>query len=106
MTSQALFESAPLAAILCITFYSPIVAAVICVWPSSVRSTSSIVSFPHLGQTMSFPKVGRIPLSSIPIWPTSQSNSCRHFLHSKLIVIVLVPFFPSANDGGNAVAAV
>jgi len=55
------------------------VASVIWLWPSSVRNTSSIESFLHLGQMMSFSKTGRIPSSEREISPTSQSNSRRHF---------------------------
>lgn len=77
--------------------HSPMVAWVIWLWPSSVRRTSFIVSLPHLGQTISLLKVGRIPLSSIPIWPTLQSKVFRHFLHSKLIVIALYPFLLFTN---------
>lgn len=73
----------------CETRYRSHVASVIWLWPSSVRNTSSIKSSPHFGQMMSFSKMGCIPSSDREISPTSQSNSRRHFLHSKLIVILL-----------------
>ena len=73
----------------CGACYRSHVASVIWLWPSSVRNTSFIESFPHLGQLMSFSKTGRIPSSEREISPTSQSNSRRHFLHSKLISILL-----------------
>ena len=67
-------------------------------WPSSVKSTSSMVLFPQRGQMIGFSKSGRIVCSLIPIFPISQSNSFRHFLHSKLIFISSLPV-PQRHDG-------
>lgn len=73
----------------CETRYRSHVASVIRLWPSSVRNTSSIKSSPYFRQMMSFSKMGCIPPSDRESSLTSQSNSRRHFLHSKLIVILL-----------------
>lgn len=81
-----------------LVYYKFNVTSVIWLCPSSERNTSPIINFPQIGQTMSFPKTGYIESSGNDIFPTSQSNSLWHFLHSKLIIITLsLSLFDVAN---------
>ena len=50
-----------------------------------------------MGQTISFSNTGRILSSESDILPTSQSNSCQHFVHSELTVTTLFSHFLIAN---------